>query len=260
MLVPHPSALRLAERTGRAALGIGLKVVDLILPPRCVGCAGPVPSQGDLCGDCWSGLRFLQPPWCRQCGYPTPDVGAEDPLCAGCSRKAPSFDRARAALRYDDASKRLILSFKHHERLDALSLFGRWLAQIGTELIAPSSLIAPVPLHRWRLLRRGFNQSALLAQTVQRELGGMTCVDLLMKPVATRSQQTLGGAARSQNITSASFALRPRHVSLIADAHVVLVDDVFTTGSTASAAARVLKRAGAARVDVLCLARVVRAA
>ncbi|MEO1016331.1 MAG: ComF family protein [Pseudomonadota bacterium] len=258
MLVPHPSTLIMAERTGRVALSFGARVLDLVLPPRCAACACAVPSQGDLCADCWSGLRFLEPPWCRQCGYPTPEVGAAEPLCASCARKSPAFDRARAAMRYDEASKRLILSFKHHERLDGLNLFGRWMAQVGAELIEPTSLLVPVPLHRWRLLRRGFNQSSLLALAIQRQIGGGLCLDMLVKPMATDSQQTLGGAARARNITTASFAVRQKHAHRVQDAKIVLIDDVMTTGSTVSAVAQVLRRAGAARVDVLSLARVVR--
>lgn len=258
MLMPHPNSLRMAERTSRSALGIGARVLDLVLPPRCAACAGAVPAQGDLCAACWSGLRFLEPPWCRQCGYPTPDVGAADPLCAPCAKQAPVFDRARAALRYDDASKRLILGFKHHERLDAVDLFGRWMSQVGEELIEPTSLLVPIPLHRWRLLRRGFNQSSLLARAVRRYVGGRLALDLLVKPIATASQQTLGGAARSRNITNASFTVRQKHLAQVLDARIVLIDDVFTTGSTVAAAAQVLRRAGAARIDVLSLARVVR--
>ncbi len=257
MILPNPSTLTLAERLTQGALQLGGRVLDFTLPPRCVACAGPVPTQGDLCANCWSGLHFMERPFCRQCGYPTPDTGSDDPLCGRCAKRAPAFDRARAVLRYDGGSKRLILAFKHYERLDGLKLFGRWLAQSGEEILDPDALLVPIPLHRWRLFRRGFNQAAQLAIALHRETGTRLCLDLLRKPKATRAQQTLGSAARAKNITANSFAIRATRASVVVDRHIVLIDDVLTTGTTAGAAAKVLKRAGASQVDLLCLARVV---
>lgn len=239
----------------RRALAAGL---DLLLPPRCIGCAVTVPRQGELCAGCWSALRFLQPPWCRACGRPLPHAAAGAPLCGACAQAEPPFDRGRAALAYDEASRGLILAFKHGGRLGGVAPFVGWMAAAGRELLEDVDLIAPVPLHRWRLLRRGFNQSALLAAGLARSSRRPWCPDLLVRARATASQQGLGARARQANVTAAAFRVPRRHLARVDGARVLLVDDVLTTGATLGACAMVLRRHGAARVDVLTLARVVR--
>lgn len=238
---------------GSAALG-------LLLPPRCIGCGSGVTRQGELCADCWSGLRFLQPPWCRCCGLPLPHAAAGAPLCGACAQDEPGFDRARAALAYDEASRKLVIAFKHSERLAGAPLFARWMAGAGAELLADADVIAPVPLHRWRLLWRGYNQSALLGSRIARLAGRRWCADLMERCRATVSQQGLTAQQRQANISSAVFAVRARHRRLVEGARILLVDDVLTTGATIGACTMVLRRNGAARVDALALARVVRGA
>jgi ComF family protein len=233
-------------------------VLDLLLPPRCLACGTAVEAQGGLCPRCWRGLTFLGPPWCRICGYPLPHALPEEPLCGRCAGGPPAYARARAALRYDDGSRRLILAFKHADRTDVARPFGRWLAQAGAELLADADLVAPVPLHRWRLLRRGYNQAAVLARAVARESALALVPDLLQRVRATASQQGLSGAARHENVTSAAFRVPRRHRGRLGGRRILLIDDVLTTGATATACARVLQRAGAEAVDVLTLARVVR--
>jgi ComF family protein len=240
------------------ALGALESVLDLLLPPRCLACGLPVEAQGGLCARCWRGLTFLGPPWCRTCGYPLPHALPEAPLCGRCATSAPTYARARAALRYDDGSRRLILAFKHADRTDVARPFGRWLAQAGTELVADAELVAPVPLHRWRLLRRGCNQAAVLAHALARESALVLVPDLVQRVRATPSQQGLSAAGRSENVTSGAFRVPRRHQARLAGRRILLIDDVLTTGATATACARVLERAGAAAVDVLTLARVVR--
>ena len=156
---------------------------------------------------------------------------------------------------YDEHSRDLILSFKHADRTERSVPFGRWLARAGAELTGDCDLIVPVPLHRWRLWRRCYNQAALLALARARETGRPAAVDLLIRPKATPTQGGLGREARRRNVAGA-IALRPGRA--VGGRRVLLIDDVFTTGATVSACARVLLRAGAARVDVLALARVVR--
>jgi ComF family protein len=243
-----------AALAGRALLG----VLDVMLPPRCLACGATVESQGRLCADCWRSLTFLAPPQCRLCGYPLPHALPDAPLCGACAVAPPAFDRARAALRYDDAARRLILAFKHADRTDSAPAFGRWLARAGAELLAAADLIAPVPLHRWRLLRRGYNQAAVLARALARETGLPLVPDLVQRRRATRSQQGLSGQARLANITAGAFRPHPWHRGRLRGRRVVLVDDVLTTGATVGACAQVLRTAGAAEVAVLTLARVVR--
>jgi ComF family protein len=248
---PFLAIATLAARTLTGAL-------DLLLPPRCLGCGGLVETQGRLCAGCWRGLAFLGPPVCRICGYPLPHALPEAPLCGACAAEPPAYDRARAALRYDDGSRGLILRFKHADRTDTAPAFGRWLVRAGTDLLQEADLIVPVPLHRLRFLRRGYNQAAILAHALARESGVALVPDLLQRSRATRSQQGLSGRARLDNVTAGAFRIHPWHTRRVAGARVLLVDDVLTTGATVSACARVLRRAGAAQVDVLTLARVVR--
>lgn len=239
-----------------ARLSLGL--LDLLLPPRCLACGARVEDQGGLCAECWRGLAFLGPPQCRTCGYPLPHALPEAPLCGACAAEPPAWDRARAAFRYDDGSRRLILGFKHADRTDIAPAFGRWLARAGGDLLGDAELIAPVPLHRWRLLRRGYNQAAMLAHALARETGLPVVPDLLQRVRATASQQGLSATARLENVTTRAFRVHPWHRRRPAGRRILLIDDVLTTGATAGACARVLQQAGAAGVDVLTLARVVR--
>jgi ComF family protein len=170
----------------------------------------------------------------------------------------PVFDRARAAVRYDEVSRRLVLSFKRGARFEGLRSFGRWLAAAGADLLDDVDAILPVPMHRWRLLGRGYNQAALLAQALACQTGRPWLPDSLRRVRATASQQGLSAGSRLDNITAAAFGVPPRHAARIAGARLLLIDDVLTTGATVAACAKVLKRHGAARVDVLTLARVVR--
>ncbi|MBB6253424.1 ComF family protein [Nitrospirillum iridis] len=233
----------------------GVWLLDLVLPPRCLGCGEAVAAAGTLCGACWRGISFITAPQCAGCGRPFPhDMGA-DALCAVCVAAPLPFARLRAAVLYDDASRPLILGFKHGDRTEAAPLLAGWMARAGAELLADADIIAPVPLHRWRLFARRYNQAALLALRLGRLTGVTAVPDLLARRRRTPSQGTLSREGRARNVAGA-FALRPGRD--VRGLRVVLVDDVYTTGSTAAECARVLSRAGAARVDVLALARVLR--
>jgi ComF family protein len=248
-----------AAMSAARVAGLGRAALDLLLPSRCLGCGIEVSTPSSTCPACWPLLTFIPPPCCRTCGCPLPHAAADAPLCGVCAVEPPAYDRARAALRYDEGSKRLILAFKRGARFEGLRSFGRWLAAAGAELAADADWIVPVPLHRWRLLSRGYNQAAVLAAAVARETGRPWLPDTLLRIRATRSQQGLGAAEREANIDAKAFAVRPRHRERIAGAKVLLVDDVLTTGATLTACTAVLRQAGAARVDALALARVVRA-
>jgi ComF family protein len=238
----------------------GRAVLDALLPPRCLGCGCNVGAPGTLCPGCWEQVVFLGPPMCGCCGFPfelAPDAELGDTLCAACHADPPPYARARAVMAYDAGSRGLVLGFKHADRTEAAPAFAQWMARAGHELLSDAHLIAPVPLHRWRLLARRYNQSALLANQLGRLTGVPVVPDLLVRRRNTPSQGHLSRAGRSRNVAGA-FAVPPRRAWRVRGRSVVLVDDVLTTGATVAACARVLKRAGARRVDVLTLARVVR--
>jgi ComF family protein len=245
-----PSIRHLARHLGRRAL-------DIVLPPRCLACGTGVERQGALCAECWNRLTFIAPPWCACCGMPFEYRVEGEVLCGACIARTPVFDRARAVLAYDDGSRPLVLSFKHGDQTYAAGAYGGWLARAGAELLDGADLLVPVPLHRWRLFRRRYNQAALLAQAVGRSAGIAVIPDLLVRRRRTPSQGGLDRAERRRNVRTA-FAVHPRRSGQVRGRAIVLVDDVMTTGATLSECARVLKRAGAARVDVLTLARVIR--
>ena len=257
-MAPQAGAMELAPALRRSASWL----LDAILPPRCLKCGEIVADSGSLCGPCWTALKFLGPPCCACCGLPFEFDMGEGSLCAACTASRPAFDRARAALTYDDASRDLVLRFKHADRIDGAATFAGWMARAGAELVAAADIIAPVPLHRWRLVRRRYNQAAILANAVgANSLGGArgkrVIPDLLVRRRATPSQGHLGRSQRQRNVAGA-FALHPRRAQAVAGARILLIDDVLTTGATAESCARTLRKAGAIAVDLLVLARVVR--
>lgn len=235
----------------------GARAIDAVLPPRCLRCGVTVDTVGALCPDCWGMMAFLGAPLCACCGYPFEFEMGEGALCAACTRDHPAFDRARAVLRYDDSSRDLVLAFKHADRTDGAPAYGRWLARAGAELTPAAEIVAPVPLHWTRLFVRRYNQAALLALAVARQAQVPAIPDLLVRRRRTPSQGRLSAAGRARNVAGA-FAVSPRHRAAVSGRRVLLVDDVLTTGATAEACARALRRGGAAAVDVLTLARVVR--
>lgn len=247
----------LRGRLLRAGLSIGWAVRDGLLPPRCLSCGTVVGRDGVLCAGCWAEVSFLAPPLCVRCGYPFELDFGEPVTCGRCLADPPAFDRARAVLAYDAASRSMLLDFKHGDRTDYAPSLAAWMARAGAELLADVDLIAPVPLHRRRLWSRRYNQAALLAHELGRRTGHRAVPDLLVRRRDTPSQGRLSPAGRRRNVAGA-FALRPGYRAMLAGKRVLLIDDVMTTGATAEACAKLLKRAGAASCDLLAVARVVR--
>ena len=241
----RPAALR------RAATAL----LDLLLPPRCLACGATVSEAGTLCAPCWRGITFLGAPCCACCGLPFEFELAASALCGACARAHPPFGRARAVMRYDEASRALILAFKHGDRLHLAPAFGGWLKRAGAELVAAADIAVPVPLHWTRLFARRYNQAALLAHALHAAGGPPVGADWLVRRRRTPSQGKRNAAQRERNVRAAFAAKSGRDIT---GKRVLLIDDVFTTGATVGECARVLRRAGAAAVDVLTLARTVR--
>lgn len=228
---------------------------DAVLPPRCLKCSGTVNGDGALCPGCWQQLNFLGNVCCACCGYPFDFDLGPNALCGACIEQPPIFDRARAALRYDDASRDLILSFKHADRTALSPIFASWLNRVGRELLADSDIIVPVPLHWSRLFLRRYNQAALLARNLSLLSGKPVWPRLLLRQRATKKQGHLGRSARRQNVAGA-FTLHPRAQPLNG-LRILLVDDVITTGATITNCAKTLRTGNAAKVNVLAIARVI---
>jgi len=231
--------------------------LNAVLPVRCLGCGAEIDASGALCPSCWAEIEFIGPPQCACCGLPFEVDPGEGALCGACVARRPPYARARAVFRYDERSRRLILAFKHGDRLHGARAFGRWMARAGSALLEQASLIAPVPLHWTRLFSRRYNQAAVLAQAVGRASSIDVVPDILVRRRRTPSQGGLNAGERHRNVSGA-FALNPRFAKHVKERRVLLIDDVFTTGATVGACSRVLLRAGAEAVDVLTLARVVR--
>lgn len=236
--------------TARAGL-VGL--ANVITPPLCLSCHQPLLDHDTLCPDCWRSIDFIRQPLCDRLGIPLPYDSGTRSVSAQALAAPPIYGRARAVARYDGVMRDLIHDLKFHDRHDSRRLLGRWLAGAGGDLLAEAEVLVPIPLHRWKLLRRRFNQSAILALEVSRLSGLPTDPLALRRTRATRSQLGLSQSQRQINVNGA-FSVPPRAAERIAGRRVLLVDDVITTGATISAAARALLQAGAGNVDVLALA------
>jgi ComF family protein len=233
------------------------RAVDIVLPPRCLGCGALVGEPGAVCPSCWSGIDFITAPMCHCCGLPFDYDEGPGAICGDCARRPPLYGHARSAMIYNDASRRLVLAFKHSDRTDAAPAWGHWLSRAGSDLLAAADILVPVPLHRRRLITRRYNQAALMAQALGQQSGLPVAVDALRRTRATPSQGRMNRSQRERNVAGA-FAVRDGRLDDVRGARILLVDDVMTTGATLTACIRPLLRAGALNIDVLTLARVSR--
>ena len=245
---------RLARLTG-AARTIFELALGVALPQLCAACREPVGDEG-LCAACWSKLSFIAPPYCARLGIPFPFDPGPGILSMEAIADPPAYNRARAAVRFDEIARVLVHALKYGDRLDLAPVMGRWMANAGRELTREADLIVPVPLHWRRQWARRFNQSALLAEVVAKASGLRVSHGALKRVKATAQQVGLGRSERAQNVQGA-FAVRPDARIEVAGRRLVLVDDVLTSGATIEACTGALTRAGAASVDVLVFARVV---
>ncbi len=233
--------------------------LDIVFPPLCLGCQTRLFDHDALCPACWRQIDFIRPPLCDRLGIPMPyDIGTPM-ISAAAAANPPPYNRARAVARYDGLVRKLIHDFKFRDTHDARRLFGRWLVEAGSELISGADVIVPVPLAAFRLLSRRFNQAQLLAAEVGRRSGKPVLGQALNRTRSTARQIGLTRRQRERNVAGA-FAVSNAATAAIAGKSVLLLDDIITTGATVSAVTMALKKAGAARVDVLALAIVTDAA
>jgi ComF family protein len=238
-------------KPGPRLRGLARTALDMVFPPQSID--GRPALAGGLSAAAWSRVHWLDGPVCDGCGAPFEyEIGVR---CAACLARPRAFDRARAACLYDETSREPILKLKHADRTDLAPLFARWLSRAARPLIAEADAIAPVPLHRSRLLSRRYNQAAEIARPLARLTGLAYLPDALIRRRDTESQGGKSGSGRKRNV-AAAFAVPPGRLAQVAGKRILLIDDVLTTGATAEGCARALKAAGALRVDVAVVARV----
>lgn len=231
-------------------------IIDLVFPPRCPLCGDALAQQGGLCAACWTRLAVPGEPACSTCQRPLADsvVRAGDVQCAPCMATPPRHAGIAAATLYNDASRELVLAFKRGKRIALADLLSRLMVRRLPDLEG-EWLVVPVPLHRWRLWERGFNQSALLAERIARTIHQPLVVDALERRKRTPSLGGLGKRARAEALRGAISA-HPRRSARLMGAKVLLVDDVMTSGATTDSCLAALRRAGASEVRIACFARV----
>ncbi|WP_099867948.1 ComF family protein [Pararhizobium haloflavum] len=238
----------------RAAAGrLGTSLVGLFFPTTCLACAVMVQREGALCVECWKGLQFIEEPVCPVLGVPFSYQVDEGTVSPAAMANPPAFDAARSAVLYDDIARLLVHRLKYKDRAELALPMARWMLRAGAGIIESSDIVLPVPLHRARLLLRRYNQAAELGRTLSGLAGKPFGADVLIRRRATRQQVGLGQKAREANVRGAFKVKRPEDVM---GRNVLLIDDVFTTGATVNAAARALRRAGAAKICILTFARV----
>ena len=242
-----------AMRSGAALIG---RQFLWMFPAKSLMSGEPIMQGGILTPEEFTTIEHLAPPWCKICAFPFEKDEGEGAICAGCAAARPKFDRLRAPLIYSDAVASLILPLKYSAERSGLRYFGKRMSDAGHDVLAEADMLIPVPLHYRRLLKRGYNQAGWLATAVSKDASVPVRHDVLLRKKASPSQGNLSARQRRQNVAGA-FAIRKGKERYAEGKRIVLIDDVFTTGATVEACAMSLKRAKAASVDVLTLARVV---
>ena len=241
----HMLAIR---QVARAAL-------HLILPPLCSSCQTPVSTPHAFCHTCWGAMQRIDGAVCVQCGIPFPSPVLEGEKCIHCSADEPAYTHVRAAATYDDLSRALVLRLKHADQTDLIPSLGQLMLSCGASLLMQADLLVPVPLHYTRLIRRQFNQSALLARWLAEKTNKAVATQILVRHRATKTQGHKKRAERFKNVRDA-FSVHEQAPPLIKNKNILLIDDVMTTGATLHECAKTLLQAGALGVNGLVLARV----
>src|SRR5580700_7948864 len=253
----EPATVEIVPRVRRAtdvARAIFGRALDLALPRLCAVCREPVEGQG-LCPACWSKLSFITRPYCERLGIPFVYDPGPGILSMEAIADPPAYNRARAAVRFDEISRALVHALKYGDRLDLAPMMGRWISRAGREILAEADALVPVPLHWRRLWTRRFNQSAMLAAAVSAASGVPMVTDALKRVKATVQQVGLSRSERAANVQGA-FRVPEQGKAAVVGRRLIVLDDVLTSGVTVEGCARALLRAGASNVDVLVFARV----
>lgn len=230
--------------------------LHLIYPPQCLSCDARVTTDFGLCGECWRDTPFITGLVCNQCGTPLPGQDTGHPeVCDDCLTIARPWSQGRAAMLYRDNARHMVLALKHGDRLDLARPAANWLLKAAQPMLSPNMMVAPIPLHWLRLIKRRYNQSALLSAAFAKLAHLDHCPDLLIRRRHTPSQEGRSRDARFANLAN-SLAIHPRRTNAATGRHILLVDDVMTSGATFAAAAEACVAAGAIGVSVLALARV----
>lgn len=249
------SPARLHNRVLAVLRAIPRLAIDIALPALCISCREPVAGQG-VCAACWAKLSFIAPPFCARLGIPFVYDPGPGMLSMEAIANPPAYQRARAAVRYDDVARTMVHALKYQDRTDLAPAMGRWMARAGHEMLREADMLVPVPLHWRRAWSRRYNQSGALARVIGRSAGLPVTGDALRRVRPTQQQIGLSRSERADNVQGA-FKVPSEKKSSVQGRRIVLIDDVLTSGATADACARALLRARAASVDVLVFARVV---
>lgn len=230
--------------------------IRLVFPPQCAMCEAQVETEFSLCPTCWRDMPFISGAVCDGCGVPLPgEVTDRAELCDDCLTIARPWDHGRAALLYKDNGRRFVLSLKHGDRTDLVHSAKGWMVQAARSIITKGMVVVPVPAHWTRLLRRRYNQAALLALALANSQDLQVVPDALVRKRATPVQDGMGRDARFRNLNDAIRA-HPKRSGDLNGRDILLIDDVMTSGATLAAATQACYAAGATRVSVLVLARV----
>ena len=231
--------------------------LNLLFPPQCGLCRAMIGENGGICSDCWQKINFISAPFCEICGYPHEYDMGDGAQCAACMANRPEFHGHRSVMHFDDASKRLIHDLKFYDKPLLVEMFARWLNRTAPDwLQQEQAILAPIPIHRWRLLKRKYNQSALLAKALEKQCQRPVMYDLLKRTKNRPPQASLTRKERLKNLSGA-FQVSEKYKPQLKGRSVILIDDVMTTGATLNACAKQLKKAGAGRIFCLTLARTV---
>ena len=228
-------------------------VLDIILPPKCMSCSCVVNQHGNLCPECWDNLSYIGKHKCHICGLPFEFDMGEKAICPACTNDKPEFKKAVAVCKYEGAGRKIAIKLKFGDSTNLAPYMAKMMSTAGRDLISECEIIAPVPLHYRRKLKRKYNQASMLALNIAKITGKAYAPKLLKRVKATKQQTKLSKKARKENVQDAFAAANMD----IKGKKVLLVDDVMTTGATMSECAKALKTAGAKKVCCVVFARVV---